>query len=114
MPIPDNRALVPYRPFMTVRAADFHEEPAELRTYASREACENDLFAWISESVIPNEVSGGSYNPGHGWYTFASYENGEIRHQRREHPEGLCYHFGPWAEDAFAASTDNSGGPWPF
>ena len=113
MPIPSNQALVPHRPFMTVRVADFDDEPAELRTYASREACEADLLDWICESVIPDEISGGAWDPGDGWYTFAAYEAGELRHQRTEHPDG-GFHFGPWAEEAFAASIDSAGGRWPF
>ena len=114
MPIPANRALVPYRPFMTVRVADFDEEPAEIRTYASREACETDLFDWISESVIPDEIDDGYCVKGEGWYTFAAYENGELRHQRSEHPEGLCNLFGPWPEEAFASWIGNDRRPFPF
>jgi len=115
MPIPANRALVPFRPFMIVRVADYDEEPAEIRTYASREACERGLFDWIGESVVHDEISGGAFDPGSGWYTFAACENGEVRHWRSECPQGIRCHFGPWPEEEEAALRRATAGlPWPF
>ena len=100
MSIPANRALVPFRPFMIVRVAAFDdEEPAEIRTYASREDCERGLFDWIGESVYRDEVSGGCWNPGEGCYVFAASEHGELRHWRYEGPEGGSQ-FGPWPDEA--------------
>ena len=86
MPIPASHALVPFRPFMTVRVAEFDDEPAAFRTYATREDCERDLFDWIAESVIPDDISCGCFNPGEGWYTFTACEHGELRHRRGEYP----------------------------
>ncbi len=110
MSIPANRALVPFRPFLIVRVAEFDDEPAEIRTAASREDCERALFDWIEESVVPNEISGGSFNPGGGCYIFTASEYGELRHQRTERPNGGC-HFGPWTEQARPAADND---PWPF
>ncbi len=62
---------------------------------------ERDLFDWIYDSVILDEISGGSFNPGEGCYTFAACEHGALRHWRREHPDG-GNHFGPWPEEAEA------------
>ena len=114
MSIPANRALAPYRPFRIVRAAAFDDEPAEIRSYASREACERGLFDWIAESVVPDDISGGSWNRGEGWYVFAASEHGELRHWRYEGPEGGS-HFGPWPEEEEAARRRATADqPWPF
>ena len=101
MPIPASRALVPFRPFMTVRVGGYDDEPAGIRTYANRQECEEDLSDWIAASVIPDGISGGCFNPGQGWYTFTACEHGELRHRRGEYPDG-GWHFGPWPEEAEA------------
>ena len=113
MPIPASRALVPFRPFMTVRVAEFGDEPAAFRTYATREDCERDLFDWIAESVIHDEIYGGFFNPGEGCYTFTACEHGELRHRRGEYPDG-GWHFGPWPEEAEARRRLTMADcPWP-
>ena len=114
MPIPANRALVPFRPFTIVRVAGFDDEPAKIRNCDSREDCERVLFDWIEESVVRDGISGGWFNSGEGCYTFAACEHGELRHWRYECPQGGS-HFGPWPEEEEAALRRASAGrPWPF
>ena len=113
MTIPANQALVPYRPFMTVCAAEF-DDSATIRTYATREACEDDLYAWADALVGPYEPFGWFTPPGVCEYVFAAYEHGELRHWRCEGPQGGS-HFGPWPEEEEAAlRRATADQPWPF